>query len=171
MTRTFHSVGQGAFYTEVYDGFNVVYDCGSSTGHNLVTNEIKKEFHEKEKIDLLFISHFHEDHINGLDFLLDYCDVKYIILPLQYEEDKVYTLMDNYYHLYKDNEMILDPEKFVGERAKLVFVQPTEPDKVSNATDNIINIKDYNYILIKIFLQSKPPRPKPKGLQFIVILL
>lgn len=36
MVRTFHPVGQGAFYTErFYEGdknvFNMVYDCGSST--------------------------------------------------------------------------------------------------------------------------------------------
>jgi hypothetical protein len=29
MIRTFHSIGQGAFYTEKFDnGFTVVYDCG-----------------------------------------------------------------------------------------------------------------------------------------------
>lgn len=29
MTRTFHAIGQGAFYTEKFEnGFTIVYDCG-----------------------------------------------------------------------------------------------------------------------------------------------
>lgn len=31
MIRTFHPVGQGAFYTEDFGDFRIVYDCGSST--------------------------------------------------------------------------------------------------------------------------------------------
>lgn len=31
MIRTFHPIGQGAFYTEKFDdGFTVVYDCDGS---------------------------------------------------------------------------------------------------------------------------------------------
>lgn len=126
MIRTFHSIGQGAFYTEVFKGLNVVYDCGSSTDINILIKEIKATFDEKEKIDLLFISHFHEDHINGIDFLLDYCDIKYVLLPLQQEIDKVYTLIDNYYNSYEENDLILAPKDFVGKRAKVVFVHPED---------------------------------------------
>ena len=28
MLRMFHSIGQGAFYSERHDGYNIVYDCG-----------------------------------------------------------------------------------------------------------------------------------------------
>lgn len=31
MIRTFHSIGQGAFYTEEFDDFRFVYDCGTDT--------------------------------------------------------------------------------------------------------------------------------------------
>ena len=27
--RTFHPVGQGAFYSERHENYNIVYDCGS----------------------------------------------------------------------------------------------------------------------------------------------
>lgn len=36
----------------------------------------------------LFISHLHEDHVNGLEYLLNYCNVKNIVFPLIYEIDK-----------------------------------------------------------------------------------
>lgn len=70
MIRTFHSVGQGAFYSEDFDNFKMVYDCGSYKNKDLIENEVKNSFDTKEVIDAVFVSHFHEDHINGLEFLL-----------------------------------------------------------------------------------------------------
>ena len=41
MTRTFHPVGQGAFYSEVFsleggEEFTVVYDCGTESDKKLI---------------------------------------------------------------------------------------------------------------------------------------
>lgn len=66
MIRSFLPVGQGSFYTEQFDcGENVVYDCGSSTGVDYVNNMIKSTFAEKEKISMVFISHWKVDYINN----------------------------------------------------------------------------------------------------------
>lgn len=74
-------VGHGAFFVErlVVDGNKVltaVYDCGDSNGGALVKKYAHKEFGMPEEpieyIDLLFISHFDTDHINGLEFLKPY---------------------------------------------------------------------------------------------------
>ena len=90
MTRTFHPVGQGAFYSErFYCGtnnvFNVVYDCGTQTNRKNLTQIIRETFPaingEKQKINYLFVSHFHEDHINGLKTLLNQCEVECIVIP------------------------------------------------------------------------------------------
>lgn len=75
MTRTFHPVGQGAFYSEEFLNnsdnnrilYTAVYDCGS----NLKTTLKKRIEDERHIVDLLFISHFHEDHINGVETLLE----------------------------------------------------------------------------------------------------
>ena len=71
--RVLHPVGQGAFFTEQFVDasgkvvHNVVYDCGSFTIlPNLVEYEIRNTFEKNAHIDLLFISHFDEDHVNGL---------------------------------------------------------------------------------------------------------
>ena len=66
LTRTIHPVGQGALYSEIFSEqkktfFTAVYDCGSNNKDSLTT-EIKKT----DKVDLIFISHFHDDHINGI---------------------------------------------------------------------------------------------------------
>lgn len=71
--RIFHPVGHGAFFTEqFYDDygnllFNVVYDCGTKTSNvntdTLFTNTFPKGSH----IDILFISHFDDDHISGIE--------------------------------------------------------------------------------------------------------
>lgn len=93
MLRTFHPIGQGGFYSERFifqeeNNINIVYDCGSATSVNNVKQEIATTFKKEEVIHALFISHFHADHINGIGFLLDYCDVKKIFFPLITDEQK-----------------------------------------------------------------------------------
>lgn len=86
LTRTFHPVGQGAFYSEVIcneDGkkFTVVYDCGSGNG-TTVPQRIKdaiERWEHKSDIDILFISHFHNDHINGVKQLIS--KAKVVVMP------------------------------------------------------------------------------------------
>lgn len=97
MVRTFHPVGHGAFYTErFYDDngentANVVFDCGCFEAckagispkvfEQRIKTTIQKEFCKDTKIDALFISHFHTDHINGIDELLNYCQVTNLYIP------------------------------------------------------------------------------------------
>ena len=76
--RTFHSVGQGAFFTEQFYGddtetllYNVVYDCGSKSKgiKTQMKRSIRNVFHDKKKIDVLFLSHFDDDHVNFVETL------------------------------------------------------------------------------------------------------
>ena len=84
MKRTFHSVGQGAFYTERFNignrKINVVYDCGTTTApkEKIIEREISNVFKKNEEIHALFISHLDADHINGIEYLAKYCNVKKI---------------------------------------------------------------------------------------------
>lgn len=70
--RTFHPVGQGAFYSEEHEGFTIVYDCGSHPLSNKTKKLVKRAFGQdsKEKtIDILFISHFDYDHVSAISTL------------------------------------------------------------------------------------------------------
>lgn len=78
--RTFHPVGQGAFFTEQFYSddaakllYNVVYDCGSKSEgiKTQMGRSIRNVFHDKKKIDVLFLSHFDDDHINFVKTLND----------------------------------------------------------------------------------------------------
>lgn len=85
-------VGQGAFYLETLykDGqqYKIVYDCGSATDINILTTQIQANFNRGEVIHAVFISHLDDDHVNGLEFLLNYCDVKHLFFPLITSETK-----------------------------------------------------------------------------------
>ena len=92
----YHPVGQGLFFSsKIIVGeqeFNFVYDCGGSLKEEcwkkvmddyietlpLINNEGNEK---KRKLDLLIISHFHKDHINGLETLLERVKLNTVILP------------------------------------------------------------------------------------------
>lgn len=101
LRRMFHPVGQGAFFTESFCDVNdskhihVVYDCGTFTSpksilQNYIEETISGFFcwtHSNfsyKHIDVLFLSHLDEDHVNGVKYLIDnrYLDeMSIIVLP------------------------------------------------------------------------------------------
>lgn len=83
----FHNVGQGLFYTgsiwnKREDWFNFVFDCGSLNEHYLqnAIDEYVQALPNK-KIDMVVISHLHEDHFNGLVELASKAKINEIYLP------------------------------------------------------------------------------------------
>lgn len=87
----FHAVGHGTFLTGVViaDSKSIsmrwAYDCGSRrlTRVRDVVDELPKWAHwpSGSQLDLLVISHFDDDHINGLEQLLNQHYVKHLALP------------------------------------------------------------------------------------------
>lgn len=89
MIRTFHPVGHGAFYTErFYDDnddniANVVFDCGTLSKARQLNAEIKDlQMDGLKKIDAIFISHFHTDHISKINELLRIFTVNSLYVPI-----------------------------------------------------------------------------------------
>lgn len=138
MTRTIHPIGQGAFYTECFeDGvntYNVVYDCGSETSFSgkgkLIDCEITQTFKQGEVINALFISHFHNDHINGINKLLRYCKVKYVFLPIIDNISKLLLISSNNNKDYMD--FILSPVEYINHISSSTTVISVN----ANNTDN-----------------------------------
>lgn len=96
MTRTFYPVGQGAFYSEIFfeDKFTMIYDCGSYKNKEIIENKLANS-NLKKVINLVVISHFHEDHINGLEYLLSNYQVERLLLPFLHNEEKIELFLHN----------------------------------------------------------------------------
>lgn len=92
IVRTFHPVGQGAFYSErFYDEdnpqakYNIVFDCGTSWGNIIKAKKVVTQaFDKNDWIDYLFISHLDYDHLSLVNTLIESVNkkVRNIVLPL-----------------------------------------------------------------------------------------
>lgn len=119
--RTLHPSGHGAFFTERIrqDGKNdfiVVYDCGAKDveERELLKKEVDEFFDSNDKIDILFISHFDSDHVNGIEFLKPYIsDKTKLVMPFSYE----------YFYLVKDTPVLQYMSMVMGVVADLSVKQ------------------------------------------------
>ena len=132
MMRIFNPVGQGGFYCEFFEDdtthetIKIVYDCGSMPKRN-VEREMGKIFQENEYIDAVFISHLHDDHINGLQNLIKDYKVKNIFLPLLSNEEK--NIIKIKYYLEKKTtsfefDFFKNPQKALNNICKNGFKVP-----------------------------------------------
>ncbi|PXZ04393.1 MBL fold metallo-hydrolase [Gilliamella apicola] len=158
LERVFHPVGQGAFYSEqIYSGRNVfemVFDCGNERGHNkkklkeyspelfnYFENRINNNKDKVWKIDLLFISHFHADHISFLITYKGQYQVKNLIIPVLSEEQKSLLLIDvllkkididfQAYH-----QFLTDTQKFFGENCHIIKINTDESNTDEDKNKN-----------------------------------
>lgn len=147
MIRTFHSVGQGAFYTEVFNGFTVVFDCGSDRNKDLVEAEINNTFEKDTRIDAVFISHLHDDHVNGLEYLLRHCHVQRLFLPLLTPEEKILLQVHNSFSGSDSDfimNLIFEPKKTIDTRFKgtSVYLVPRSEEKDDNSELKEVDLEE-----------------------------
>lgn len=175
VTRTIHPVGQGAFYSEHFklkDGkvYNVVYDCGTKDDWH-ETLETKVEIYignvnDEDGIDALFISHFDEDHVNGIIDLANECHIKKVILPV-FRKEKWLSIVEYgiiYYYNYQ-RILYLLREKGI----KLVFVNPNGendreldnfysldrlPNRINSGTKICIWLDGMQWLYIPIYFDA-----------------
>lgn len=133
-TRTFHAVGQGAFYSEKHDGFSIVYDCGTSSKKDYLSQEILSL--DKDEKVILFISHFDKDHISGIKELKDHVNITHVIMPLLYDEDK--ALIIAYYKAGGEKiEILENPKAYWGEKTKILYIKPADSENTPEESVNI----------------------------------
>lgn len=171
LERKLYPVGQGSFYAERFmDGdickACVVYDCGSMQEikkKNKTQKEIdcwidellsKQIIYQENKptIDILFISHFHEDHVNGISQLIEKYHIKLVMMPFleSMEKDMLFLLEwchagmrnDNdeaTYNLYK---LIYRPESLFDKETVITYVRAYDNLTDSDKNVKAIDIKD-----------------------------
>ena len=88
----FHSVGQGLFYSGRINQLRFVYDCGSNSGRQYLDKAINQytDRYGSEQLSLLIVSHFHQDHINGINQLLSKTGgAEEVVLPYLFPEERL----------------------------------------------------------------------------------
>lgn len=141
LKRTFHPVGQGAFFSEQFFDvemhkvlYNVVYDCGSrSVGiKTQLERDIRNCFHDRKHIDVLFLSHFDDDHVNKVGYLKKngYLQGTRIFIPVVQDEKRLGI------EPYKTNyQFVLSLKEKGVNGTKVILVEFDESN-----TDNIVPI-------------------------------
>lgn len=153
----FHNVGQGLFYTgriKCSNGsdFNFVYDCGATEKYcydRSITLDTcidrYTKYLDKQDIDMLVVSHFHHDHINGIAKLLEN-NVKNVVIPFYTFEERFITYFTNEVEDITNDQLsfLLDPYQFFLNRdvERIIVVHH---QKKHNETNKPI---DFNEILI-----------------------
>jgi hypothetical protein len=154
LQRTFHPIGQGAFYSERHQNYNVVYDCGNWKNTKLSSSVVQQSFKINETIDILFISHFDADHVNKIFVLKNHCRKIYnVVLPLLHENEK--RLLVNFFLALNRSEtanLIHNPRAFFGEETNLIYVEPSDnfDEKLDEINiDQIKKIDDGDFLKIR----------------------
>ncbi|AJG99240.1 hypothetical protein LF65_02667 [Clostridium beijerinckii] len=153
----YHAIGNGLFSSgkiliknlgsnENIKEFNYIYDCGTNNSKEILEKRID-EYNKsnKKNLDLLTISHFDKDHINGLEKLLNGRRVKRIILPYLDPRQRFTLALKYFSHVKKISYMIFDPTSFFENYAdEIIYVTDTKYDskqtQVFNDNDNSIRI-------------------------------
>ncbi len=131
----FHPVGQGLFYSGQFNEFRFVYDCGTDSGQVYMDRALNG-YEVDGKLDLLILSHFHDDHINGVKKLLAKTKgVREVILPYLYPAERLITAasyavrnnLDTLPGQYID--FLRDPVAFLTQEGaeRITFIASGEP--------------------------------------------
>lgn len=148
----YFNVEQGNMALIHYKGKNIIVDIGS-TKDNLASSIIINYLNKKNisSIDAVILTHFHADHINGInDKLLSNVEIKKVIYAKPKEEQKEYS--DILSLLNKNNiskiEVTKDEKIEIGE-IEINIISPNVNEKINdedianaNSIVSIISIKN-----------------------------
>lgn len=160
-----HPIGQGFFYSgKIRAGakeFNFIFDCGSLSYS--VLNDTIDRFRDVNddsvQLDLLVISHFDADHINGLKRVLGTKKVKKIIAPFIGFEER-FTLALRFANNIEETD--LDPDAIfsletiidftrtlnanIDDNTEIFFIKERDGDSPASPDDSDFVLKDFDTI-------------------------
>lgn len=135
--RTLQPVGQGGFYTEHFivegtQGLNeelyVVYDCGSENKAKLNAS-IRAAIPQNKEIEILFISHFDSDHVNGIKELRRHHAIKRVVMPQIDGLEWYYILTDSINHNKDADYAIIRDLKNAVQGIPAIQVSPFDAEE------------------------------------------
>lgn len=136
--RIFHPIGQGAFYSERHDNFNMVFDCGEWKKSAVSARVVRQAFQRTDSIDILFISHFDYDHVCRIPLLKDSVSkIKCVVMPLLHSQEKIF-LSNIFRSLDFDILTLLnEPENFFGSETNIIKIEPAELGSLNNKDKSV----------------------------------
>ena len=138
LNRCFYPIGQGSFYSEMHriDNNNsvfIIYDCGSDN-----VSDLEREIRHIPStiIDFLIVSHYHEDHINGIKRLINNgVSIKTLIVPKITNTEKCIYVAEN-----ADYNMLFDTQNYFSA-SRMIEVDDSDEISQENSflqTGNIV---------------------------------
>lgn len=94
-------------------------------------NYIENLYAKDSTIDILFISHFHADHINGIPYLKERCKIKKVIIPYIPEIDRLLFVYIN--KLNDFSQLIINTEEYFGKETEVIRIKPEQEDELNNS--------------------------------------
>lgn len=89
-----HPVGQGLFYSGRVGSFSFVYDCGSDSPRDFWHPVVERHKAGTPRLDMLIVSHFDSDHINGIVNLLRSRHPSRVLIPYVAKEEMLLCLIN-----------------------------------------------------------------------------
>ena len=138
---TMFDVGQAECFLLEKGQFRVLVDCGSASQGKRIVNSIKKR--NIEKIDYVFITHPHEDHMGGMSEIIRNFQVDKIVLP-SIDETKITA---KWYNRLMDSLSSGKYELEVAEKGKTYNIDDVEIKIISDGLYQGSNINNYSTVL------------------------
>lgn len=113
----FFPVGQGLTYAFKVDKCHVLFDINNNCDFDALEN-----FFGNKTIDIMVISHFHADHMNGIKKLYK-CgfDIKKIYIP--YANDDIVLFYELYFYFLKKDYDFNSDRAFLDQHAEVIQVE------------------------------------------------
>lgn len=149
----FHPVGQGLFASgqlrnrKSQESYTWVYDCGTSSSKNLVDDALgalKLTYFprgpKKPRLDLVVLSHFDGDHINGVVRLLSEFSVDVLLLPYMSLWQRLLLAFDEGVDTQQElMPFFLNPATYLREQGRqierIIFVPPSSPEQTPDDSE------------------------------------
>lgn len=144
----FFNVGQGNMSIIRKGGKTVIYDMGSTTqklGYNVCSNFLKSK--AISKIDMIILSHMHEDHTNAIYDIVKKYDVGMVIYPVTYEMCDEYTNISKLLNEKNIKFTCAFEDTFfnVGKSIEIEILSPKQDEKINS--NDVLNANSIVSIL------------------------